>query len=1000
MVTTWLAEARAGHFRLILVSGPAGVGKTALVARALERVPSSTTRMTIACREDGLDQPVPPADAVLEAGSAGPVVVWIEDLHWAPEPVLDLIRDVVTAAALLPPTEAFPVGVVLTARRPLADSAPAALLSSLAAERASRPLGLEGLDELHANRLVRGLASAPPTPQLLAEVVERSDGNPLLIRLLVAQMLRDRSVVVDDGRLVARKTPRAFVPVDLDTALTQWIDSLDPHARTLLTAAAVLGDGGFVRHLGPTSGMGADDVGIGLDRLESGGFLRVDDGQFHFGHPQLRTVVVDAASPERREELHARAARALEVGEEAASAASIARHLQRAGSRVDAPSTVRWSLIAGREALRAKAWAAAAAHFEAALARDSGAADVGVLLDAATAHFRNFDRMACVARATEAVTKARAAGDLDAWCRAATLLSTPGGMYGAEAVGGKVEPTPVLDFLAGATEATAEQRAEVLANLAQTRFLTLDLAGGVKAAAEAHRLLRDSTDDALRSQVEVTNGLLRAGVLDLSRARAHVTAGVRFGRRAGDAWRVSFNLGRRALIEWLAGDLRAADRAAAASCRLVTDHRDWAEFSLGACCRAGIATAQGRFADAEVVGGDAEVAYHRTGYPWTPGILYSALAYTRATRGDLAGAREAAAAWSATGARGAWRARLLAEGIAGNVDDVRDQLVSAASRHVEDQALTMFSLTTVGSAVEFADLAGDRTRLPDLLRTLEGAWRRGARFGLGWPLSVPRLIGVGALGLGRAGDAVEWLERAVALADDAAAPAEAGRARHDLARAMLARGDGEAAALRVLQLAAAAFDEAGMVAFVQRARRMATALDPVIEPEAPMTRYLLVTDIVDSTVLNLRAGDARYVELLREHNRVVRGCVRAHGGVEFKQTGDGFCAWFPTAPSAVDCALDIQPRLDHAFVLHPMFDVRVRCGVAEGAPIGDGEDLFGLDVVVASRLCSLAPVGEVVVTEGVAAAIRPDRDVAHRRREVQLKGFSTSRTIFELVRGS
>ena len=69
---------------------------------------------------------------------------------------------------------------------------------------------------------------------------------------------------------------------------------------------------------------------------------------------------------------------------------------------------------------------------------------------------------------------------------------------------------------------------------------------------------------------------------------------------------------------------------------------------------------------------------------------------------------------------------------------------------------------------------------------------------------------------------------------------------------------------------------------------------------------LLFTDIVGSTPLNERLGDKRWMELLREHNAIIREQVSAHQGYEVKTEGDGFMLAFSSARRAIDCAMAIQ----------------------------------------------------------------------------------------------
>ena len=61
-------------------------------------------------------------------------------------------------------------------------------------------------------------------------------------------------------------------------------------------------------------------------------------------------------------------------------------------------------------------------------------------------------------------------------------------------------------------------------------------------------------------------------------------------------------------------------------------------------------------------------------------------------------------------------------------------------------------------------------------------------------------------------------------------------------------------------------------------------------PEAGAIRTVLFTDVEGSTALTDRLGDAKARELLREHERIVREALKAHGGSEVKTMGDGFMA--------------------------------------------------------------------------------------------------------------
>jgi class 3 adenylate cyclase len=253
-----------------------------------------------------------------------------------------------------------------------------------------------------------------------------------------------------------------------------------------------------------------------------------------------------------------------------------------------------------------------------------------------------------------------------------------------------------------------------------------------------------------------------------------------------------------------------------------------------------------------------------------------------------------------------------------------------------------------------------------IANALVNAWESGVVTTLGWPFFLPRIIGLALLVGGDPSTAARWLRQAVDRAHALGAPGEAARSKLDLARALVRGGGDRAEAPRLLAEAAAELDRLGMVPFVIQARRLAWQAGSDLPEDDIITRYILVTDLVGSTELNVRAGDRVYLRLLGEHDRVIRTLLRRYDGVEFKHTGDGICAWFQSPNHAASCATRIQAEMDHVNVLHPDLPLRVRAGIAAGKPLGHSGDLFGLPVVIASRVCALGGPGDVLLTDDVA----------------------------------
>ncbi len=85
---------------------------------------------------------------------------------------------------------------------------------------------------------------------------------------------------------------------------------------------------------------------------------------------------------------------------------------------------------------------------------------------------------------------------------------------------------------------------------------------------------------------------------------------------------------------------------------------------------------------------------------------------------------------------------------------------------------------------------------------------------------------------------------------------------------------------------------------------------PQRQPASPAVHTILFTDIEGSTAMTQRLGDAKAREVLREHERITRECLRADGGSEVKTMGDGFMASFGSAVKALECAIAIQRAFD------------------------------------------------------------------------------------------
>ncbi len=161
-------------------------------------------------------------------------------------------------------------------------------------------------------------------------------------------------------------------------------------------------------------------------------------------------------------------------------------------------------------------------------------------------------------------------------------------------------------------------------------------------------------------------------------------------------------------------------------------------------------------------------------------------------------------------------------------------------------------------------------------------------------------------------------------------------------------------------------------------------------------RTIMFTDMEGSTALTQRLGDAAAQELVRLHNDIVNDGLMTFGGTQVKHTGDGIMAWFPTASSAVECAIAIQ----QAFADHndgaPAERVTVRIGINAGEPVQEGDDLFGTAVQLAKRVCDTAGAGEVLTSDVVRQLVAGKGFLFADRGEAAMRGFEDPVRLYEV----
>ena len=293
-----------------------------------------------------------------------PLLVVVDDLHWADAPSLSLLAFL---AADLKDASLVVVGtyrdVEVVPGRPLADT-----LGALAREPVVERISLGGLDRAGVARLVGRTIGGRPAEPLLQAVVDRCGGNPFFITELLRLLQSERRLAAPDAAVAARRE----VPVGVRDVLRARLARLPAQTATLLMVAAVAGRGFDLDLIEAVTGLDDEPALDAAEAAVLAGLVIEDDraaGRYRFAHALVRETIYEDISRARRARLHARVADALVAtrGAEPEPAAEMAYHCWQAAPVIGAGRALPYLLRAGEQAVAQLAYEAADEQFERAL---------------------------------------------------------------------------------------------------------------------------------------------------------------------------------------------------------------------------------------------------------------------------------------------------------------------------------------------------------------------------------------------------------------------------------------------------------------------------------------------------------------------------------------------------------------------------------------------------------------------------------------------------------
>ena len=303
------------------------------------------------------------------ASQTRPLVFIIDDLHWADGASLLLLEFLAKAMGTSP---LLLLGtyrdVEVTARHPLSRT-----LGSLIREQHFRRLQLGGLTQQEVGEFVQASVGVTLSSDAVDTVHRRTEGNPLFVGELVRLFSAE---AMTEGQTWAET-----VPEGVRDAIGRRLARLSESCNRVLRTASVIGREFEFRQLAPITEDVSED--LLLEVLDEALEARVIEAlperaeRYQFSHALIQQALTQELSPSRKVRLHARIGEAFEelYGADAQShAAELAHHFREALSVAGPEKFVRYSSMAGEQALSRYAWEEALNHFQLALSSKGGGA--------------------------------------------------------------------------------------------------------------------------------------------------------------------------------------------------------------------------------------------------------------------------------------------------------------------------------------------------------------------------------------------------------------------------------------------------------------------------------------------------------------------------------------------------------------------------------------------------------------------------------------------------
>lgn len=809
-----------------------------------------------------------------------PLLILLDDLHWADAASLDLLGQLVFLLAD-GEVDSRPNVMIVGTYRPVSQTHRLGkLMSRLKHESMVTSMDLSGLTDAETDSLLRGLGLQRAEDRLVRTVQRVTHGYPLFIHELVHHMNTNGMLVETAGYTTVRgRGAEIALPRDVGSSLTARLDSLSSHQLEVLTLASLLGDDFTLERLASTAGLAVEPLLTALGGAIENQILVLEDHGYRFRHPLVRQTLLNMAQPARKALYHLKIADTLErEPSTGAMSIEIANHLIAARPHTDAGRLFEHARRGAAHAFSICAWGESARLYTCASEIVPDTTDrhrqIGELqLLAAKAWYQDSDIEACLRCCESALETFEQCGHLHGTADALSCKALALCVGSQISYGDTLDLSPHERVLTQLDQSAPRVRGMLLEAMSRMYWTARQAAPAQDMARRALALGEQIEDDELRHRAQFALGLALFQCAEFQASYDSYMKSLEYGRRCYNPWAQVRPLQRLAAMHIVFGRLSQAQRCTVDGITEAQRVGYRAEEAFAMANRAALALARGQLDRVQADAHQALVLARRAHYPWAGLIALTSLAWARSLEGRHADALFAirlitkpGELYDVPGGSIAYLVTLWEDVLMAQEKPLRHAPERVTYHAAMVMTLPELDANGAGALCAIALLAATLgITAPEVIEPVYGRVlalaQRGMQFTVAPTLCVARVLGVASMLQGRTDLAELHFQQAIALCAASGTRIEQAISHLNLAELLFASGRESEGATHAV-LAADFFTRLQLSALARRATTRTCAPESDSSQEGPVVLSQQEMDLLRSMALGRSYAEFAHEQLV------------------------------------------------------------------------------------------------------------------------------------------